>query len=62
VELAVRLTYEMGPGLSRVLAAIFFAISLTFVYRSFYGMRIKVAAAPAAPMPVEPDMPKAASR
>jgi len=62
VELAVRLTYEMGPGLSRVLAAIFFAISLTFVYRSFYGMRIKVAAAPAAPMPVEADMPKAASR
>ncbi|HEY6937146.1 MAG TPA: sodium-translocating pyrophosphatase [Terriglobales bacterium] len=62
VELAVRLTYEMGPGLSRVLAAIFFVISLTFVYRSFYGMRIKVAAAPAAPMPVEADMPKAASR
>ncbi len=64
VELAVRLTYEMGPGLSRVLAAIFFVISLIFVYRSFYGMRIKVAAAgtPAAAMPVEADMPKAASR
>ena len=62
VELAVRLTYQMGPGLSRVLAAIFFLISLIFVYRSFYGMRIKVAAAPAAPMPLEADMPKAASR
>ena len=64
VELAVRLTYEMGPGLSRILAAIFFVISLIFVYRSFYGMRIKVAAAgtPAAAMPVEADMPKAASR
>jgi K(+)-stimulated pyrophosphate-energized sodium pump len=64
VELAVRLTYKMGPGLSRVLAAIFFVISLIFVYRSFYGMRIKVAAAgtPAAAMPVEADMPKAASR
>jgi K(+)-stimulated pyrophosphate-energized sodium pump len=64
VELAVRLTYETGPGLSRILAAIFFVISLIFVYRSFYGMRIKVAAAgtPAAAMPVEADMPKAASR
>ncbi|HEV2116694.1 MAG TPA: sodium-translocating pyrophosphatase, partial [Terriglobales bacterium] len=64
VELAVRLTYETGPGLSRVLAAIFFVISLFFVYRSFYGMRIKVAEAgtPAAAMPVEADMPKAASR
>jgi K(+)-stimulated pyrophosphate-energized sodium pump len=62
VELAVRLTYQMGPGVSRVLAAIFFVISLIFVYRSFYGMRIKVAAAGAAPMPLEADMPKAASR
>ncbi|HET7749455.1 MAG TPA: sodium-translocating pyrophosphatase [Terriglobales bacterium] len=64
VELAVRLTYETGPGLSRTLAAIFFVISLFFVYRSFYGMRIKVAEAgtPAAAMPVEADLPKAASR
>jgi K(+)-stimulated pyrophosphate-energized sodium pump len=64
VELAVRLTYEMGAGFSRMLAAIFFLISLIFVYRSFYGMRIKVAAAgtPAAAMPAEADLPKAASR
>ncbi len=64
VELAVRLTYETGPGLSRILAAIFFVISLFFVHRSFYGMRIKVAEAgtPAAAMPVEADLPKAASR
>jgi len=64
VELAVRLTYEMGAGFSRSLAAIFFVISLFFVYRSFYGMRIKVAEAgtPAAAMPVEADLPKAASR
>jgi K(+)-stimulated pyrophosphate-energized sodium pump len=64
VELAVRLTFETGPGLSRTLAAIFFLISLFFVHRSFYGMRIKVAEAgtPAAAMPVEADMPKAASR
>jgi K(+)-stimulated pyrophosphate-energized sodium pump len=64
VELAVRLTYEMGAGFSRTLAAIFFVISLFFVYRSFYGMRIKVAEAgtPTAAMPVEADLPKAASR
>jgi len=39
VELAVRLS-ESGPGLTRLLAAVFFAISMFFVYRSFYGMRI----------------------
>jgi hypothetical protein len=54
----------MGPGLSRILSAVFFLISLFFVYRSFYGMRIQVAEAgtPAAAMPVEADLPKAASR
>jgi len=40
VELAVQLTREQGAGLSHTLAAIFFAISVFFVYRSFYGMRI----------------------
>ncbi|MGE0451742.1 MAG: sodium-translocating pyrophosphatase [Vicinamibacterales bacterium] len=39
VELAVRLS-ETGGGISRVLAAVFFAVSLYFVWRSFYGMRI----------------------
>jgi K(+)-stimulated pyrophosphate-energized sodium pump len=39
VELAVRLS-ESGPGLTRALSALFFAISLYFVWRSFYGMRI----------------------
>jgi K(+)-stimulated pyrophosphate-energized sodium pump len=39
VELAVRLS-ESGPTLTRVLSAGFFAISLYFVWRSFYGMRI----------------------
>ena len=30
------------PGdLSRILAGVFFALSMVFVYRSFYGMRIK---------------------
>ncbi len=39
VELAVRLS-ESGPGLTRGLALLFFAISMYFVWRSFYGMRI----------------------
>ncbi len=40
VELAVKLTSETGGGLSHLLAAAFFAVSVTFVYRSFYSMRI----------------------
>ncbi len=39
VELAVSLQTN-GTGLSHILAVIFFLISFTFVYRSFYGMRI----------------------
>src|SRR5271155_154999 len=39
VELAVKLT-ETNPGLTNLLAAVFFLISFFFVYRSFYGMRI----------------------
>jgi K(+)-stimulated pyrophosphate-energized sodium pump len=41
VELAVKLTSEAGGGLTHALAAAFFAVSFFFVYRSFYGMRIK---------------------
>ncbi|MGH9347892.1 MAG: sodium-translocating pyrophosphatase [Vicinamibacterales bacterium] len=40
VELAVSLTYDAGALVSHVLAAGFFAVSLVFVRRSFYGMRI----------------------
>jgi len=40
VELAVSLGRTMGPGMSHGLAALFFLISVVFVYRSFYGMRI----------------------
>jgi K(+)-stimulated pyrophosphate-energized sodium pump len=42
VELAVSLTAERGALLSRSLAALFFVISVIFVWRSFYAMRIKV--------------------
>jgi len=45
VELAVSLAAERGSGLSRVLAAVFFVLALVFVWRSFYGMRIKGGAA-----------------
>jgi K(+)-stimulated pyrophosphate-energized sodium pump len=42
VELAVKLTYEAGPTTTHILAAVFFLISVVFVWRSFYGMRIQV--------------------
>jgi K(+)-stimulated pyrophosphate-energized sodium pump len=41
VELAVSLTATSGAALTLALSAVFFAISLFFVYRSFYGMRIR---------------------
>jgi K(+)-stimulated pyrophosphate-energized sodium pump len=43
VELAVSLSNERGNQFTTVLAAVFLAVSLTFVYRSFYAMRIEVA-------------------
>jgi K(+)-stimulated pyrophosphate-energized sodium pump len=41
VELAVQLTADAGTGISHALSAAFFALSLVFVWRSFYGMRIR---------------------
>src|SRR5688572_21220374 len=41
VELAVSLAEQRGPMLTHVLAALFLGISLTFVWRSFYAMRIE---------------------
>jgi K(+)-stimulated pyrophosphate-energized sodium pump len=41
VELAVQLTASQGSGLTHILAAVFFVIAFVFVYRSFFGMRIK---------------------
>ncbi len=40
VELAVSLTRDQGTGLTHILALCFFLVSVFFVYRSFYGMRI----------------------
>ncbi|HEV8598333.1 MAG TPA: sodium-translocating pyrophosphatase [Gemmatimonadales bacterium] len=45
VELAVSLTSQRGPGLSHLLAALFLVVSIAFVYRSFYKMRIEGATA-----------------
>ena len=41
VELGVYLTAESGQGLTHALATVFFVVSMYFVYRSFYGMRIE---------------------
>ena len=40
VSLAVRLSEQQGETMSHALAALFFVVSVVFVYRSFYGMRI----------------------
>jgi K(+)-stimulated pyrophosphate-energized sodium pump len=45
VQLAVKLTATSGGRLAHVLAAVFFLVSYFFVYRSFYGMRIRGGAA-----------------
>ncbi len=41
VELAVSMTEKQGAGLTTGLAVVFLLISMVFVYRSFYGMRIQ---------------------
>jgi K(+)-stimulated pyrophosphate-energized sodium pump len=45
VELAVSLAADRGTGLTHLLAAVFFLLSVVFVWRSFYAMRIRVEAA-----------------
>jgi len=40
VELAVEMNAAGQAGLTRVMSIVFFAVSLIFVWRSFYGMRI----------------------
>ncbi len=41
VELAVSLSAQQGVGLTRVLAGVCLLVTLIFVYRSFYAMRIE---------------------
>ncbi|HET6402056.1 MAG TPA: sodium-translocating pyrophosphatase [Candidatus Kapabacteria bacterium] len=40
VELAVKLTIDVGARLSHVIAAVFLGVAIYFVWRSFYKMRI----------------------
>ncbi len=40
VQLAVTLSADVGAMVTHTLAAVFFGISMFFVHRSFYGMRI----------------------
>ncbi len=59
VELAVSLTNQGNGTLVTVLSGVFLVISAYFVWRSFYGMRIRASLEdtveePPAPMPVEP--------
>jgi K(+)-stimulated pyrophosphate-energized sodium pump len=41
VELAVTLSHDQGSTITNILALVFFLVSFFFVYRSFYGMRIR---------------------
>jgi K(+)-stimulated pyrophosphate-energized sodium pump len=43
VDLAVSLSRQQGPAFTSALAAVFFLVSATFVWRSFYAMRISTA-------------------
>jgi K(+)-stimulated pyrophosphate-energized sodium pump len=45
--LAVELSVELNRTTSLILAAVFFVVSTVFVWRSFYGMRIRTERAPA---------------
>jgi K(+)-stimulated pyrophosphate-energized sodium pump len=40
--LAVELAIELAPATAHIAALVFFIISMVFVWRSFYGMRIPV--------------------
>jgi K(+)-stimulated pyrophosphate-energized sodium pump len=57
VELAVSLSQEQGPGLTRILALLFVLISMYFVWRSFYRMRIGGAHETAPERPDAPPVP-----
>ena len=52
VELAVSMRVE-NPTLTSILALVFFLVSVVFVWRSFYGMRIG-GMTPEAPGPSTP--------
>ncbi len=51
VELGVSLTNQQGPALSNILSGLFLIVSMFFVHRSFYGMRIQVEESPKGAIP-----------
>jgi K(+)-stimulated pyrophosphate-energized sodium pump len=53
VELALQMTAAGQGGLRIALSFAFLVIALTFVYRSFYGMRIETAEKAAEPVPAK---------
>jgi len=53
--LAVEMALQFGRETSLVLAVVFFAITVTFVYRSFYGMRIHSGGEPTPTKKPEPE-------
>lgn len=61
VELAVSLTDQGSGLLVQVLAAAFFLASAYFVYRSFYGMRIRGGVGEVGGLPAEPPDPHSPS-
>jgi len=46
VQLAERLEKQQGAEVRHVISAVLFVVTLFFVYRSFYGMRIESGSAP----------------
>jgi K(+)-stimulated pyrophosphate-energized sodium pump len=53
--LAVELAIELPVSTSRIAAAVFFAVSVIFIWRSFYRMRIKVEERAEDKLTVEPE-------
>ena len=41
VDLAISVAKSQGSGLTTVISVLFLVVSMCFVYRSFYGMRIQ---------------------
>jgi K(+)-stimulated pyrophosphate-energized sodium pump len=57
VDLAVSMSNNGRQGLVTTLAVIFFLVSAYFVWRSFYGMRIKTSLSDSEDLPEEPGGP-----
>ena len=61
VEIGVQMKQHGQETLTWILSAVFFAIALIFVWRSFYGMRITSTEGPASPSQPAPKEEAAAA-